>query len=73
MALMSQLWSPQLADNPEAFVLFAFPWGQPNTPLAKFAGPRKWQREVLRSIAEHIRKNKGQLTMDTLRQAVASC
>ena len=69
---MSQLWSPQLADNPEAFVLFAFPWQQPNTPLAKFAGPRKWQREVLRSIAEHIRENKGQLTMDTLRQAVAS-
>ncbi len=26
--LMSQLWSPQIKDNPETFVLFAFPWGR---------------------------------------------
>jgi hypothetical protein len=70
--LMSTLWSPRLADDPEAFVLFAFPWGQPNTPLHKFAGPRKWQRKVLRDIAEHIRANRGQLQMDTLRKAVSS-
>jgi len=69
---MSTLWSPRLADDPEAFVLFAFPWGQPNTPLHKFAGPRKWQRKVLRDIAEHIRANRGQLQMDTLRKAVSS-
>lgn len=69
---MATLWSPRLADDPEAFVLFAFPWGQPNTPLHKFAGPRKWQRKVLRDIAEHIKKNKGQLQMDTLRKAVSS-
>jgi len=69
---MATLWSPRLADDPEAFVLFAFPWGQPNTPLAKFSGPRKWQRKVLRDIAEHIKKNKGQLQMDTLRKAVSS-
>ena len=67
---MSRLWS--LADDPEKFVLFAFPWGQPNTPLAAHSGPRKWQREVLRSVTEHIRENKGALQMDTLRQAVAS-
>jgi hypothetical protein len=70
--LMATLWSPRLADDPEAFVLFAFPWSQPNTPLHKFSGPRKWQREVLRSIAEHIKNNKGQLQMDTLRKAVSS-
>jgi hypothetical protein len=52
--LMTKLWSPTIADNPEAFVLFAFPWGQSNTPLAKFSGPRKWQREILRDIAKHI-------------------
>jgi hypothetical protein len=69
---MATLWSPRLADDPEAFVLFAFPWSQPNTPLHKFSGPRKWQREVLRSIAEHIKNNKGQLQMDTLRKAVSS-
>ena len=33
--LMTRLWSPAVKDDPEAFVLFAFPWGQENTPLAK--------------------------------------
>lgn len=70
--LMTQLWSPQIADDPESFVLFSFPWGQEGTPLAKFKGPRKWQRKVLRSIAKHIKANKGQVTMEALRKAVAS-
>ena len=70
--LMTKLWSPTIKDDPEAFVLFAFPWGQPNTPLANFKGPRMWQRLVLRDIKAHIAKNKGQVTMDTLREAVAS-
>ena len=70
--LMTRLWSPKVKDDPEAFVLFCFPWGQPNTPLAKFSGPRKWQREVLRSIGDHIKANDGKLQMDTLRQAVSS-
>ena len=25
--LMAQLWSPSIKDDPEAFVLFVFPWG----------------------------------------------
>jgi hypothetical protein len=70
--LMTRLWSPAIANDPEAFVLFAFPWGQPNTPLAKFSGPRKWQREILRDIAKHIRVNEGKVNMDTLREAVSS-
>ena len=52
--LMATLWSPAIADDPEAFVLFAFPWGKENTPLQHFAGPRMWQREVLREIAAHV-------------------
>ncbi|MGI9158863.1 MAG: terminase [Saprospiraceae bacterium] len=72
MMLMTRLWAPQLADDPEAFVLFAFPWGQPNTPLAKFKGPRKWQRQILRDIAAHIKTNRNKEAMDTLREAVAS-
>ena len=44
--LMTQLWSPQISDNPETFVLFAFPWGQRNTPLEHFKGPRTWQRRT---------------------------
>ena len=70
--LMSRLWDPRVADDPEAFVLFAFPWGQANTPLAKFRGPRQWQRDVLRTIAKHIKDNRGQVDMTTLREAVSS-
>ena len=46
--LMGQMWSRHLADDPESFVFFAFPWGQENTPLSKFKGPRAWQRRVRR-------------------------
>jgi hypothetical protein len=73
--LMSQLWSPMISDDPEAFVLFTFPWGQVNTPLEKFTGPRKWQRKVLRQIRDHIRANNGVLTPDAFKvlyMAVAS-
>ena len=69
---MSRIWSPQVKDDPEAFVLFCFPWGQKNTPLEKFSGPRAWQRELLRDLKAHIKKNNGTLEMDTLRSAIAS-
>ncbi|MGA0894960.1 MAG: terminase [Ilumatobacteraceae bacterium] len=72
-ALMTQLWSPQVADDPETFVMFAFPWGEKNTPLEHFKGPRAWQREVLRSITRHIRENKApNATLSAMRSAIAS-
>jgi len=70
--LMATLWTPAIADDPEAFVLFAFPWGQENTPLANFKGPRKWQREVLREITAHIKRQGGLIDFETLRHAVSS-
>ena len=70
--LMATLWSPAIADDPEAFVLFAFPWGKENTPLQHFAGPRKWQREVLREIAQHVKRQKGLINFETLRHAISS-
>lgn len=70
--LMTELWSPAIADDPEAFVMYAFPWGVKNTPLAKFLGPRKWQREVLREITEHIKAQGGKVDYDTIRMAVSS-
>jgi hypothetical protein len=70
--LMTQLWSPHIKDDPESFVLFTFPWGQPGTPLARFKGPRKWQRKALREIANHIKRNKGELTPEAFRKALAS-
>lgn len=69
---MATLWSPAIADDPLAFVLFVYPWGQPNTPLHNFNGPRKWQRDVLTAIATHIKSNKGQLDPKALRDATAS-
>lgn len=72
MQLMSKLWSAQIADNPLAFVLLSFPWGVKNTPLEHFKGPRKWQREVLQALADHIAQNKGKIDFDTFRLALSS-
>jgi hypothetical protein len=52
--------------------MWLFPWGQKNTPLENFAGPRKWQREVLKELADHIRDNDGRINFETLRMAVSS-
>jgi hypothetical protein len=74
--LMAQLWSPHLKDDPEKFVMFTFPWGQKNTPLEHFKGPRQWQRRTLRRIAEFIKDNRGKISndqlIDALRRAVSS-
>jgi hypothetical protein len=40
-------WLALVRDDPLAFVLGAFPWGEPDTPLAKFSRPLDWQCEVL--------------------------
>ena len=69
---MAQLWTPAIKDDPEAFVLFAFPWGQKGTPLEHFHGPRKWQRKVLRDLAAHIAKNKTASAYEVMRMATAS-
>lgn len=52
--LLQAILDPAIADNPLEFVLFAFPWGKPNTPLERFKGPRKWQEEVLLSLHKHV-------------------
>ena len=79
---MTRLWSPAIKDDPEAFVLFAFPWGQDNTPLAKYGGPRMWQRQVLRDIKtiaatgwygapEHATAAKGVKMLNDIADAIA--
>jgi hypothetical protein len=60
-SIMQHLYSEELRDNPLLFVEYAFPWGQKGTPLEKFKGPRKWQREELLKIAEHIKLNKARV------------
>jgi hypothetical protein len=74
--LMKEIWAPEISDNPYKFVKLVFPWGKVNTPLTKFKGPRKWQKDILLEIAEHIRKNRGRELvgglMDVMRMAVSS-
>lgn len=56
--LMTELWDPAIAENPEAFVMFAFPWGKEGTPLQGFKSPRSWQRDELQRITNHIAENR---------------
>jgi hypothetical protein len=69
---MTRLWSPQIVNDPEKFVLFAFPWGEPGTPLERYKGPRTWQRQVLRDIKNHIADNGDVDMYKVLRMATAS-
>lgn len=66
--LMSQIWSPRIKDDPEAYVMFMYPWGQKDTMLEHMTGPRKWQRKVLRRIARFIRENKERATNKEIMQ-----
>ena len=69
---MTRLWSPQIVNDPEKFVLFAFPWGEQGTPLERYKGPRTWQRQVLRDIKNHIADNGDVDMYKVLRMATAS-
>src|SRR5438445_11188414 len=52
-------WLASVADDPYAFALGAFPWGQEGTVLAKFPnGPMDWQRDVMEGSRD------GLLTVD---------
>lgn len=45
-------------DDPYQFVLYAFPWGEKNTPLEFRKGPNNWQTEELKRIRDHIANNR---------------
>ena len=55
--LMTEIWSPYIKDDPYNFVKFIFPWGQKDTPLEDFEGPRKWQEEILKKIIATVTRN----------------
>ena len=57
-ALMLELWDPRIADDPRNFVRFAFPWGKPGTPLEHVKGPRNWQDDMFKDIADYIKSAK---------------
>lgn len=70
--LMTQLWSPHIKDDPEAFVMFCFPWGQQGTPLEHFKGPRAWQRKILRQLRDHVKQNNSIVDPEMFMLAVSS-
>lgn len=43
-------WLASVSDDPPAFVMGAFPWGEPETRLAKETGPEPWQLSILNKI-----------------------
>jgi hypothetical protein len=55
--LMVDLWSPAIKNSPIAYVRYAFPWGQENTPLHEIKEPRSWQIEELEKMTDHIQSN----------------
>lgn len=42
------------SKDPLAFVMYAFPWGEKNTPLEKFDGPHEWQADLMRDIRDGL-------------------
>lgn len=56
-ALITELHDPQIRNDLEAFVLFAYPWNKPNTPLQGHHGPRSWQRDELQELTAHYQAN----------------
>jgi hypothetical protein len=40
--------------DPLKFVLAAFPWDQPGTPLAGHIGPDTWQADLLETLGQHV-------------------
>ncbi len=60
-------WLASVANDPLAFTMGAFPWGEPNTVLANFAGPMDWARDLMLRIRD------GLLDLNTaIQEAVAS-
>jgi hypothetical protein len=55
--LMKTIWTPDIAQDPYNYVMFAFPWGKRGTPLEHHSGPRQWQAELLKRTGEHYRNN----------------
>lgn len=57
LEMMRVMWSPEFKNDPYAWVMYAFPWGQKGTPLENETGPYDWQREELEAMRDHIAEN----------------
>jgi hypothetical protein len=55
-------------DDMNAFVQYAFPWGEKGTELEEHSGPDKWQKKQQDRVSAAIRKD----PEGTIREAIAS-
>jgi hypothetical protein len=64
----------QFYSDPLGFVLFAFPWGEPGTPLQGFDDPDEWQRELLTTLGDEVAERgfNGVDAVDPIQVAVSS-
>jgi len=47
-------WLAACSKDPHAFVLGAFPWGEPGSRLERFKGPEAWQTDILGMIRDGL-------------------
>ena len=47
-------WLASVSNDPLAYVMGAFPWGEPDSRLATSKGPEPWQRELLERIRDGL-------------------
>jgi hypothetical protein len=57
--------------DPLGFVMWAFPWGEPNTSLEDMAGPEDWQTAQLTRIGDRLRAGAAE-TGDVIQEDVSS-
>ena len=69
---MRALWDPAVADDPLAFVRFAFPWGVEGSALAAapFDKPRAWQVQELEALSASIKTNRASVSFMVHRASV---
>jgi len=57
--------------DPLGFVMWAFPWGEPNTSLEDMTGPEDWQTAQLTRIGDRLRAGAAE-TGDVIQEDVSS-
>lgn len=60
-------WLVSVRDDPLAFVMGAFPWGEPGTQLEAFDGPMPWARDLFERVRTGLLS-----TDEAIMEAVAS-
>jgi len=63
-------WLATVSNDPFAYAMGAFPWGEPGTRLEHFTGPEPWQEEKLRLIGDLLAQ--GHALQSAIQLATAS-